>query len=143
MAQFASFADDVDVASQALNAFIDGFPRAFREQGIRILKNHGLDQVKDSSFYSLGAFLKAMKDIQDTMVPDILYSIGKRIANNAILPPGIDSIDSAFQSIDVAYPVNHRGCEIGCYKYTSLGNDGVMERGIFECCNPCAFDRGA
>lgn len=144
MTQFVPFADGVEVSSQVLRAFVDGFPQGLKEQGVRVLKTHGLELGEGERFFSLEVFLKSMKQIQGSMGPDILYFIGKRIAHNSILPPGIVSIESALQSIDVAYHMNHRGGEIGVYKDSPLEGDGLMERGVLECRNPypCAFDKG-
>ena len=61
-----------------------------------------------------------------------LVSIGMKIPETAVFPPGIDSIESGLNSIDVAYHMNYRGGEIGVYQATT-----VSERQIDVLCrNP-------
>ena len=82
----------------------------------------------------------ALKQIAYTVGPHTLYNIGTKIPENAIFPPGIDSLEKAFESIDIAYHMNHRGGEIGDYKFYK-STDGRFH---YNCTNPypCEFDRG-
>jgi hypothetical protein len=144
MAEFESFAPNAEVHRNVLGAFLEGFPETHRGQGQEVLRNHGLSLENGKDFMNLQSFLNAMREVNDKMGADLLYLIGSKIAHNAVLPPGIDSLDNCLVAIDKAYHMNHRNGEIGYYKYASLGNDGVMMRGTMECRNPypCVFDRG-
>ena len=85
-----------------------------------------------------------MKEIQDKFSSEMLFRIGEKIATNAVLPPGIDSLESSLASINTAYRMNHRRGDIGGYEYTYVGEVGGLKRAKIVCANPypCAFDRG-
>lgn len=57
-----------------------------------------------------------------------------------VFPPEINTIEKGLAAIDIAYHMNHRGGEIGHYKFQSTGNNS----GKMVCDNPypCEFDRG-
>lgn len=115
MAEFKSFSSKVEVTGEVLMAFLAGFPQEFRSSGLLILGKHGLSDPRPKNFYPLQRFLDAMKDISDTFSAQMLYRIGEQIALHAVLPPGIDDLQTCLSSIDVAYHMNHRGGEIGRY----------------------------
>ena len=85
-----------------------------------------------------------MKEIQDKFSSELLFRIGEKIATNAILPPGINSLETCLASINTAYHMNHRRGEIGSYEYSYLGGGSGLKRAKMICPNPypCAFDRG-
>jgi hypothetical protein len=85
-----------------------------------------------------------MKEVSERLGHTVLYLIGTKIAHNAILPEGIDSFEVCLEAIDQAYHMNHRGGDIGFYKYSFNGHDGAIRRATMECRNPypCSFDKG-
>jgi hypothetical protein len=68
--------------------------------------------------------------------------LGKAIPENAEFPPGVDSIESGLNLIDVAYNMNHRNGYVGFYKMIS--HDSEEKKVVMQCYNPypCDFDRG-
>ena len=54
-----------------------------------------------------------------------LVSIGMKIPHTAVFPPGIDSIESGLNSIDVVHHMNHRGGEIGVYQATTVSEQQI------------------
>lgn len=144
MAEFLSYNGQVEVRGEVVAAFIDGFPSGTREIGLEILKRHNIHNPRTGQFYPLQALLNAMKEISQEIGPHLLTRIGERIAFNAQLPPGLDSLEQCLASIDVAYHMNHRGGEIGHYNYAYKGFEGGLHRATMTCpnCYPCAFDLG-
>jgi len=144
MAEFQSFSPEVEVTGEVLMAFLAGFPQEFQSPGLLILEKHGLSNPKPNGFYPLQRFLDAMKEISDTYSAQMLYRVGEQIALHALLPPGIDDLQTCLGSINVAYHMNHRGGEIGVYEYRYLGTQDYVEKAIMVCSNPypCSFDRG-
>ncbi len=101
------------------------------------------ENVEDDKFYSAEGFLKALNNIGEKMNVVILKNVGTKIVEAAKWPSGIDSLDSAMQSISVAYKMNHQPNDseiIGDYIFNK-----VSER---ECTitatnpYPCDFDEG-
>jgi hypothetical protein len=137
MAQFIAFAPDVEVNGTTVLSIMAGMGESARP----ILAAHGFEDVQLDQWYSQQAWLDTFKEIAQlpTKMCD-LVSIGMEIPQNAIFPPGIDSIESALMSIDVAYHMNHRGGEIGNY-HASVVSDHQVD---LVCRNPypCDFDYG-
>ncbi len=144
MAEFKSFAADVEVLGEAIEAFVAGFPPELSKIGSDLLAAKGIDRYRRGEYYPLQSLLDAMKEIQDKFSSEMLFRIGEKIATNAVLPPGIDSLETCQASINTAYHMNHRRGEIGNYEYAYLGEGGGLKRAKMVCPNPypCAFDRG-
>ena len=144
MTEFKSIQPSVEVAGEVAGAFLDSFPPELKSVGLRILEQHGIKDPVPGTFLLLQSFLDSMKAISDRLGGEMLHRIGERIATNAVLPPGLDSLETCLQSIDVAYNMNHRGGEIGRYVYSFEGTDRGLKRAKMVCPNPypCMFDLG-
>jgi hypothetical protein len=144
VAEFKSFVADVEVLGDAIEAFVAGFPPELSKIGSDLLAAKGIDGFRRGEYYPLQSLLDAMKEIQDKFSSEMLFRIGEKIATNAVLPAGIDSLENCLASINTAYHMNHRRGEIGSYEYTYLGEAGGLKRAKMTCPNPypCAFDRG-
>lgn len=144
MSEFKSYSPDVEVVGDVIEAFIAGFPSEMTNMGLDVLQKHGIAQPRRGDYYPLQSLLNAMKEIEARFSSQMLYRIGEHIAGNAMLPPGIDSLEICLGSIDQAYHMNHRGGEIGRYEYTPLEEKSGLKRGRMVCANPypCSFDRG-
>lgn len=139
MAQFRAYAQGVEVNGETVLAIVDGMG-SFKDMAVKVLTDCGIPNPKPGQWYPQQAWLDAFKKIADTIGSNTLYSIGKKIPENAKFPPQINSIDKALSAIDVAYHMNHRGGEIGSYTCQKAG-----ERAIKMVCPnpyPCDFDRG-
>ncbi len=86
-----------------------------------MLAGNGIKDLNPSEYYPLQSFLNAMKEIQDKFSSQMLFRIGEKIAANAVLPPGINSLETCLASIDTAFHMNHRRGDIGNYEYSYLG----------------------
>ncbi|HEX9059938.1 MAG TPA: hypothetical protein VF941_07145 [Clostridia bacterium] len=139
MAQFKAFSSSVEVNGETVLSVVNGVG-AFKRQALDILIRNGINDPKAGQWYPQQSWLNAFKEIAEKIGPKSLFSIGKAIPANANFPPDINTIEKALSSIDVAYHMNHKGGEIGHYKFVKTeGNTGKM------ICNnpyPCEFDMG-
>jgi hypothetical protein len=144
VAEFKSFSADVEVIGEAIEAFVAGFPPELSKIGSDLLAAKGIAGFRRGEYYPVQHLLDAMKEIQDKFSSEMLFRIGEKIATNAVLPPGIDSLERSLASINTAYRMNHRRGDIGGYEYTYVGEMGGLKRAKIVCANPypCAFDRG-
>jgi hypothetical protein len=139
MAQFKAFAPNVEVNGETIRSIIDGMGMA-GDLGRKILATQGIVDPQLGQWYSQQAWLNAFQTIAEKVGPSTLMAIGKAIPTNAQWPAEINSIEKALASIDVAYHMNHRGGEIGRYKFESIGPNSAK----MICHNPYPsdFDRG-
>ncbi len=139
MAQFIPFATGVEVNGETVLSVVDGMG-SFQERALRILAEHGIINPQPGKWYSQKAWLDAFRSISEKMGGTTLLAIGRKIPENAKFPPEIDTLEKALASIDIAYHMNHRGGEIGHYRYEQTGN----KSGRMICHNPYPddFDRG-
>jgi hypothetical protein len=124
--------------------FVAGFPSGTEKIGIGILEKRGIVDVKPESWYPLQPFLDAMKDISDKLGAHILTRVGEQIATHAKLPPGLDSLEECLAKMDDAFHMNHRGGDIGHYRYAEGEHMPGLKRAVMVCENPypCSFDQG-
>ncbi|MBU1166932.1 hypothetical protein KKC60_00795 [Patescibacteria group bacterium] len=143
----------IEVNGQTVYAIVDGMG-PIKPTGIQILEENGIKDLDPKAWYSQQDWLNAFKLISDKIGPHTLFSIGKKIPENARFPAEIDDIEKALASIDVAYHMNHRidgepmfnpkdGSMkegIGHYAYKKIGDSEVE----IKCDNPypCQFDQG-
>ena len=142
MAQFIPFNPKVEVNGQTVLSIINGINEVFKPKMKEILKRYNLEKPEIDKWYNQKNWLNAFKDISETIGKHTLFSIGKAIPENAIFPPQINNLETALNSIDIAYHQNHRGGEIGYYKLIKF--DSTNREAVMECKNPypCHFDRG-
>lgn len=139
MAQFHALAEGVEVNGQTVLAVVKGMQH-FQQKALQILEENGIANPQPGEWYSQQSWLNAFKKISEEIGPYALYCIGVTIPETADFPQGIDALEKALASIDVAYHMNHRGGEIGDYRLQQ-GPDNSL---LFTCANPypCEFDRG-
>jgi hypothetical protein len=139
MAQFRAFSPNVFVNGQTVLAVTKGMG-SFANLASKILERHGIKDVDPMQWYPQQAWLDAFEEISKSVGPRTLDQIGMSIPESAKFPPGIDTVETALASIDIAYHLNHRGGEIGHYTFTKNGE----KQGVMECGNPypCEFDHG-
>jgi hypothetical protein len=139
MAQFVAMDAKVEVNGETVLSIVDGMG-AFSELGRQILKDCGIDKPAPGRWYRQQSWLDAFRLIAESVGPRTLFNIGAKIPQNAIFPPQIDSIDKALAAIDVAYHMNHRGGDIGAYRYLPATARGAMM--VCDTPYPCDFDQG-
>ncbi|MDR1903612.1 MAG: hypothetical protein LBQ88_15205 [Treponema sp.] len=159
--QFRVFEKDIEVNAPTVNSIVAGLgyftnlsKRYLSREKIGKIVNKQL--VLDSGeWYSQAAWLRAFENIAQQIGDKVLFKIGLSIPENAVFPPFVVDIDTAVQSIDIAYHINHRknGRElfnmetgvmyegIGHYGYERLpGQNKIIS--VSRNPYPCAFDRG-
>ena len=153
MAEFKAFNNQVEVNGQTILSVLAGM-RGFETSAKLILSKNGIDNPEPNNWYSQQAWLNAFKEISEQIGERTLTSIGQMIPEKAEWPPNVNSLETAFASIDVAYHMNHRlnGVTlfnpetgimlegIGHYNYQKTGDREIT----MTCENPypCAFDKG-
>lgn len=139
MTVFESYEPNVYVLGANIFSIVDGMG-AFKQKAYDILKSCGIMDPKPDQWYSMQQWLNAFKIIREKLGDATLKVIGSKIPETARLPPQINSVESFLPMLDQAYHMNHRGGEIGHYKFEKTGN----KEGILKCNNPypCAFDYG-
>ena len=138
MAQFIAFDNQTEVNGSTIMSIAAGLGTPAH----RILAAHGLGNIQASHWYPQQSWLDAFKEISAGTVNAMLdlVSIGMAVPENATFPPDVATIESALESLDVAYHMNHRGGEIGHYYCTAVNSKQVD----LVCQNryPCDFDYG-
>ena len=139
MAQFKAFAPGVEVKGAAVMAVVKGMG-SFETSARRFLAEEQIVDLREQGWYPQQAWLNAFRAIAEKLGPATLRQIGTKIPESAAWPPTVNSIEKALASIDRAYHMNHRGGEIGYYRFEKTGE----KSGLMVCGNPypCAFDLG-
>lgn len=139
MAQFAAYDQSVEVNGAAVVALVDGMG-SFETTALGILEKNGIVDPQPGKWYSQQAWLDSFREIATKIGDNTLYQIGRKIPENALWPPNVDSVEKGLASVDKAYHMNHRGGPIGNYGFEKSG-----ERSARMTCDnpyPCDFDRG-
>lgn len=139
MAQFKAFSDKVEVNGETVLSVVNGVG-VFKKQALDILAKNGINDPKPGEWFLQQAWLDSFKEISEKIGPKSLYAIGKAIPANAQFPPDINTIEKALAAIDVAYHMNHKGGEIGHYKFVKT--EGRTGKIICDNPYPCEFDKG-
>jgi hypothetical protein len=142
--------------SNVLNAF-GSFQllasRIMLEEGLGAESVEGIVQFERDRWYPVVRWLSTFHRISREYGEAMLGQVGLAVPKNAVFPPFVTDIDSAFKSIDVAYHMNHALNGTPMFSQTT-GNmlEGIGHYGYFrvpgkkqiisECTNlyPCPFD---
>jgi len=137
--QFEAVSPKVEVNGAAVLSVVEGM-ETFKGTALDILARHGINNPQKEGWYLQQSFLDAFQEIAEKIGPVTLQRIGSKIPETANWPPKIRTIEEALASIDVAYHINHRGGELGRYRFEKTGK----KSGLILCDNPypCAFDFG-
>lgn len=151
---------DIEVNGESLGATVDAFrqyPQIVSKYLLQydvVGKSANPLDINRSAWYPLDKWLVAYAAIAKEVGLNSLYTIGKKIPENAKFPPHINDIHSALSSIDVAYHMNHRKSGVVMFDpQTGMMLEGIGHytyrleedtRAILVCENPypCEFDRG-
>jgi hypothetical protein len=153
MAQFKAMDNAAEVNGQTILSVVKGMP-GYESTAISILASKGLKDINDKAWYSQQAWLDAFKEIAEKIGVNTLRSIGTKIIESAQWPPSVTDIETALNSIDVAYHMNHSlkgkvlfdtstgkmSEGIGHYFCEKISNNEF--RVTCENPYPCDFDKG-
>lgn len=106
------------------------------------LMGKGIEAVNAESWYPWHVLLDLQKLILQELGPDALFTVGTNVPGRATFPPEVDTLDMALLQVVKAYPMNHRGGDIGFYKLLRFEADGRWAS--MECHTPYSrdFERG-
>lgn len=143
MPRYTAIDDDVEINGQTIRAMVDGvarFSEEYRERVQAAMADHGIVDPASGEWYPQQAWLSAFSVLAEELEPHLLDRIGEQIPDTADWPADVSGVEAGLRSIDEAYQRNHRGGDIGYYRFTSTGD----ESGEVTCRNPypCPFDRG-
>lgn len=97
---------NLTVSGASIRSFIEALD-SHKEIGVEILKKHGIPDPDAVEWYSMRAYLDVYKELEMTIGNSMLFAIGEKVPKNAVFPAGIDTIEKALASIDIAYHMNH------------------------------------
>lgn len=144
MAQYEAFDPGVEVHGQTILHVVDDalarFSDEYRTRARETLVSHGIDDPAPDEWYPQQAWLNTFEHIADILGPHLLDRLGEQIPTVADWPTNISTMEYALQSIDDAYQRNHRGGDIGSYRFEQL--DDRTGRVVCTTPYPCPFDRG-
>jgi hypothetical protein len=141
MAQYQPFSLNVEVAGDSALSFVNAIP-AYKDTMVTLLKKNGIDALESGKWYKQAMLLNALKEIGEKYGSNSLFAIGKAIIDHAHLPPFINTLEIALNSINEAYKLNHRNGTIGYYKVLEFNSKNRFA--VMECKNPYPsyFDKG-
>lgn len=144
MTEYETFGDDVEVHGKTILTVVDDalarFSEDYRETAYTALAENGIENPESDEWYNQQAWLNTFEVIAEELEPHILDRLGEQIPDVADWPTGIGTVEDGLRSIDDAYQRNHRGEEIGYYRFEAYDDN----RGEVVCKTPypCPFDRG-
>lgn len=114
--------------------------RLLKPKILQILARVGIGTPTRFTWYPQPKWLGAFKMLEEEIGSVVFFQIGRSIPEYTSFPGHIHDIHVALQMLDVVYQRNHRGGEIGFYKYVKTSECG----GLLECQTPYPsdFDRG-
>jgi hypothetical protein len=152
----------IEVNGESLGATIDAF-RQYPGIVTKYLVQYGLVKVVNgkpeaidrTNWYPFDKWLASYNAIAKDVGLNSLYTIGKKIPENAAFPPHLNEIRGALSSLDIAYHLNHRKNGVLMFNpETGVMLEGIghirtelseTERKATVVCEqpyPCEFDRG-
>jgi hypothetical protein len=103
---YESVSPEVEASGASIQTVLRGMATDLKP----LLLKHGLQDVKADTWYPQQQWLSFFKDVAESgggAMMD-LVSIGMQIAEVALLPPHIDSVEKALASMNDAYHMNNR-----------------------------------
>ena len=144
MVTYEAFDQNVEIKGQTVLSIVEEamgqFSSSYQERAISALNQEGISNPEPDKWYPQQAWLNAFETIAKELQPHVLDRLGETLPNVAEWSNDFDTIPEGLQSIDDAYQRNHRGGEIGYYRFEKLDD----QTGEVTSYNPypCPFDRG-
>lgn len=144
MALYEAFDPNAEINGRMVQTVVEGamgrFSDAYRDRALAALVEEDIADPAPDEWYPQQAWLNAFETIAADLQPHVLDRLGEQIPHVADWPNGIDTVPGALRSIDEAYRRNHRGGDIGYYRFEHTAE----QAGEVTCYNPypCPFDRG-
>ena len=103
------FDEDALFLGQTILESIQSLPKFSQQRMFKMFEELGIPELMPEKWYPFQILMEFYKQLAKNFGPNTLFDMGKVIPENAIFPPGIDSIDAGLGSVDTAYNMNHRG----------------------------------
>jgi hypothetical protein len=128
------------VRAANVRATLDAF-KLVPSLGARLIAKHRLpvDDLRPDKTVPVQNWLDALAEIQSSVGPEVVRSVGAAIIENADFPPAFSSVESVLLALNDIYHLNHTG-EVGNYIVRTL-DDGSIEVAC-ETPYPRNFERG-
>ncbi|BDS12464.1 hypothetical protein [Aureispira anguillae] len=133
---------NAETLGQAFLPAIFSLPGFVKNNMLKLLAAQDVTDLQTENWYPVKSILDFYAQVIENYGPNTIFDLGKAIPENAVFPPGIDSIGNGLGLIDTAYNMNHRNGYLGFYKLVS--HDEAEKKIVMQCYNPypCDFDRG-
>lgn len=144
MASYEAFDSNVEINGETVLTIVKKgmgkFSESYQERAVEALADEGITDPAPDKWYPQQAWLNAFEAIAEELQPHVLDRLGEQIPAVAEWPNDFQSVPAGLESIDEAYQRNHRGGEIGWYRFEETDE----RSGTVTCHNPypCPFDRG-
>lgn len=144
MVSYEAFDREVEINGRTVLGVVEEamgrFSETYRDQAMSALAEEGIVNPDSDEWYPQQAWLSAFKTIADDLEPHVLDRLGEQIPSTVEWPTDIATVSHGLRSINEAYQRNHRGGEIGFYRFERTDD----QSGEVTCHNPypCPFDRG-
>jgi len=139
MQQREASSPKTEVLGEIVCSFVDTM-KAFKGLAREILVANGIRDPKPYLWYRQESWRLSLNEIAERIGPNTLFQIARQIPSGAEIPPELDTLEKAFQSLDAAYQGTHRGGDVGHYRVVESAEKSLK----VECTTPypCDFDRG-
>jgi hypothetical protein len=144
MPPYEAFDCDAEVNGRSLLTVVDGalaeYSTEYQQRAREALAENGIGDPELGEWYPQQAWLDTFESIGSELEPHILDRIGEHIPEFVDWPSEPSTVPEGLNAIDEAYQRNHRGGDIGCYRFEQTGD----RSGTVTCRNPypCPFDKG-
>lgn len=129
-----------EVLGTAILSIINGMEFS-QSRALKILSENGITTIQGDVWYPMTGVLRAFSRVFEKVGPSTVRAIGRKVPENAQMPPDIDSLEKALRSLDLAYQMNHRGPSArGGYHCQPVGARHV--RMVCDNPYPCDMDLG-
>lgn len=144
MSTYEAFDTGVEVHGRTILTVVDDalarFSADHRDRAREALAENGIEDPDPDEWYPQQAWLDTFEVVAEELEPHILDRLGEQLPDVADWPTGLSGVEAGLRSVDDAYQRNHRGGDIGYYRFERVDD----RTGEVTCKNPypCVFDRG-
>lgn len=144
MTRYEAFDPTVEVHGQTILTVVEDalarFSSEYQQLARDALAAGGIDEPAPDEWYPQQVWLDTFEALAEAMEPHILDRLGEQIPDVVHWPDDVSGVEEGLQAIDEAYQLNHRGGDIGSYRFEVIDD----RTGTVTCRNPypCPFDRG-
>lgn len=106
----------------------------------KVLRDAGVDHIDPNQWYEINWAIDFYFRIYEKIGRGALISVGKKMIETAVFPPGLDDVKSLLMGLDAAYRLNARGPDIGTI--TCEFDDDNSATLVWNTLGPCPLNIG-